>query len=280
MDGPATPADPSKFKSRHRYPRRIFSHHQRHPAPALDHAHDAPGNARRHAAPPARENMSKGHRFFHRRPVPGNTKVITVAVEVVDQVDSNGSLAAQETLAPVTLQASHDAVITPPAAPTVPAALPTVSALPTVLAVPSVPAVPAVPAMPAVPSVAPALPAVPPVPVVSAVPVPALPSVPPVPPFPDNLHVPSVPAYPFSTGNALAQVAAPSPPFPVSSSLPTRPPSPVTPPAVPTPAPVYASSSAANTTTPGKRLTCTRVLAPLTWHSRGITTGIFFTRFA
>ena len=81
--------------------------------------------------------MSKGHRFFHRRPVPGNTKVITVAVEVVDQVDSNGSLAAQETLAPVTLQASHDAVITPPAAPTVPAALPTVSALPTVLAVPA-----------------------------------------------------------------------------------------------------------------------------------------------
>jgi len=142
---------------------------------------------------PRRENMGRAHRFFHRRAAHGNTRVVTVAVEVIATVDTNGNLVAEETLAPVTPQAPTAAVTAG-----VPASQPSVRPL----AQQPLPSVP-LPAVPAVPTVA--LPVLPVVPAVPTVPVPVLPSVPAVPPFPSDL---TVPAYPFSA--AVPGIPAPS----------------------------------------------------------------------
>ncbi|EFQ86309.1 hypothetical protein CFE70_002418 [Pyrenophora teres f. teres 0-1] len=140
---------------------------------------------------PRRENMGRAHRFFHRRAVHGNTRVITVAVEVVATVDTNGKVVAEETLAPVTPQAPTASVTAG-----VPASQPSVRP-PAQQPLPSV----QLPAVPAVPTVA-----LPVVPAVPTVPAPVLPSVPAVPPFPSDL---TVPGYPFSTRVPVAQPASP-----------------------------------------------------------------------
>ncbi|KAI2482100.1 hypothetical protein Ptr902_06481 [Pyrenophora tritici-repentis] len=166
---------------------------------------------------PRREDMGRAHRFFHRRAAHGNTRVVTVAVEVVATVDTNGKLVAEETLAPVTPQ-----VPTPAVTAAVPASQPSVrpaaqQPLPSVQ----------LPAVPAVPTVA--LPVLPVVPAVPTVPVPVLPSVPAVPPFPSDL---TVPGYPYSTDVPVAQPASPE--VPSASPVPTGGPgSTVRPPGVP-----------------------------------------------
>ncbi|KAJ4361818.1 hypothetical protein N0V83_010759 [Neocucurbitaria cava] len=123
--------------------------------------------------PAERVSMGKGHRLFHRRAAQAATQVVTVNVDIVATVDTNGNLLAQET---VTSQGQTLATAAAAAAASEPSV--------------EVPAVPAVPSVPAVPTV-------------------ALPSVPSVPPFPSDLVVPSVPAFPWPSGvSASAAVTA------------------------------------------------------------------------
>ncbi|CBX91715.1 predicted protein [Plenodomus lingam JN3] len=143
--------------------------------------------------------MTKDHRWFHRRAARASPRVVTVNVEVVATVDTNGHTLAQETKPPHTLSPSQPANQDPAkavasAAPVIPASAPPVDPPPPV---PSLP-----PQLPpsALPVPKPSL--EPAVPTVAA---PALPSVPAVPPFPSNLVVPSVVAYPWPSGIPVAQ---------------------------------------------------------------------------
>lgn len=137
--------------------------------------------------------MTKDHRLFHRRAAQATPEVVTVNVEVVEIVDANGQMVAQETKPPQTQNT------TPPTTPEVAAV-----------------AAPAPPVDPA-PSVAPqpapsalALPKAPNAPAVPTVAAPILPSVPAVPPFPSDLVVPSVVAYPWPSGVPVAQAVGSS----------------------------------------------------------------------
>ncbi|KAL1797532.1 hypothetical protein ACET3X_004138 [Alternaria dauci] len=189
MDPVATPSSISRVDSRFRHQAQIVPPRQQR-VPESAEKEEVPAKEHLVPGPRARDSMSRGHRFFHRRAALGNTKTVAVAVEVVATVDTNGSLVAQETLAPVTPQASNG-----PTAPIVAAVAATsAGANPSVVPLAQQPlpsaSLPAVPAVPAVPTVA------------SAV----LPSVPAVPPFPSDLAVPTVPAYPYSTGAPVAQL--------------------------------------------------------------------------
>ncbi|OAL52805.1 hypothetical protein IQ07DRAFT_609401 [Pyrenochaeta sp. DS3sAY3a] len=137
--------------------------------------------------------MTKDHRMFHRRAPQVATQVVTVAVEVVATVDTNGNVLGQETVLPQV-----------PGLPTeVPVpALPVVSDLPLQSVVAQ-----ALPSDPAVVALAASVPVVPAVPTPAA---PSLPQVPSVPPFPSDLKVPAVPSFPWPSGDPIAAAAAAS----------------------------------------------------------------------
>ncbi|RYN58447.1 hypothetical protein AA0118_g7203 [Alternaria tenuissima] len=193
MDPVATPTRISRVDSRFRHRAQIVPPPQER---APESAEKEEESTKEHFVPEprARDSMSRGHRFFHRRAALGNTKTVAVAVEVVATVDTNGNLVAQETLAPVTPPASNGPTAPIAAAVAATSAGPNPSVAPAAQQpLPSAP-LPGVPAVPAVPTVA----------------LPVLPSVPAVPPFPSDLAVPTVPAYPYSTGIPVAQVAVSS----------------------------------------------------------------------
>ncbi|CAG5182457.1 uncharacterized protein ALTATR162_LOCUS10171 [Alternaria atra] len=229
MDAVATPARISRVDSRFRHRAQIVPPHQERVPESEEKEEEEPNQESLILGPRGGDSMSRGHRFFHRRAALGNTKTVAVAVEVVATVDTNGSLVAQETLAPVTPQASNGP--TAPAAPAI-AAAPTGSAPSVVPAaqqpLPSAP----LPGVPAVPTVA----------------LPVLPSVPAVPPFPSDLAVPTVPAYPYPTGIPVAQAAVSSD-FASASPIPTGgPEGTATPSAAPDAAPLSAISFILNST--------------------------------
>lgn len=235
MDPVATPTTISRVDLRFRRRPQIVQPHQQR-VPALSGKEEESTKHEFVPGPRGRGSMSRGHRLFHRRAALGNTKTVAVAVEVVATVDTNGNLVAQETLAPVTPQASNG---------------------------PTAPIPPAVAATPAgtEPSVAPAvkqplpsapLPDVPVVPAVPTVALPVLPSVPAVPPFPSDLAVPTVPAYPYSTSIPIAQVAVSSDFASASPSLTGGPESTATPSSAPDAAPLSDMSFILNSTIPSK----------------------------
>ncbi|CAN9281970.1 unnamed protein product [Alternaria alternata] len=202
MDPVATPTRISRVDSRFRHRAQIVPPPQER---APESAEKEEESTKEHFVPEprARDSMSRGHRFFHRRAALGNTKTVAVAVEVVATVDTNGNLVAQETLAPVTPPASNGPTAPIAAAVAATSAGPNPSVAPAAQQpLPSAP-LPGVPAVPAVPTVA--LPVLPSVPAV-----PPFPSDLAVPPFPSDLAVPTVPAYPYSTGIPVAQVAVSS----------------------------------------------------------------------
>lgn len=142
--------------------------------------------------------MGKNHRFFHRRAAQAATQVVTVNVEVISTVDTNGDPVAQETFVPQTpsqptIAAAAAATVSAPSSPSAVVAQ-AGSPMASASQMPSVPqaSLPQVPSVPSVPTVA----------------IPSLPSVPSVPPFPSDLIVPTVPAYPFSSGIAVVQAVA------------------------------------------------------------------------
>lgn len=106
MDPVATPTRISRVDSRFRHRAQIVPPPQER---APESAEKEEESTKEHFVPEprARDSMSRGHRFFHRRAALGNTKTVAVAVEVVATVDTNGNLVAQETLAPVTPPASN-----------------------------------------------------------------------------------------------------------------------------------------------------------------------------
>ncbi|KAI4685124.1 hypothetical protein J4E81_008937 [Alternaria sp. BMP 2799] len=186
MDPVATPPRISRVDSRYRHRAQNFPP-QSEPVPQSEEKEEE--SSREDFIPElrARDSMSRGHRFFHRRAALGNTKVVTVAVEVVGTVDTSGSFIAQETMAPVTPQSPDAPVLPTAAAVAAPSPAPAPSVAPAAQQpLPSAPS-PGIPAVPAVPTVA----------------APVLPSVPAVPPFPSDLVVPTVPAYPYSTGGQV-----------------------------------------------------------------------------
>lgn len=157
-----------------------------------------------------RDTMSRDHRLFHRRAAQeAATQIVTVSVEVVATVDTQGNLIAQETIVPQAQ--SEPAAVALPSISSIgaPLASPVASALQLVPPVgqavgDAVASVLAVPSQP-VAAQAVSLPQVPAVPTVPAV---SLPIVPSVPPFPSDLRVPSVPAFPFSSGAVVVQAVA------------------------------------------------------------------------
>jgi hypothetical protein len=182
MDRTATPTRISRVDSRYRHRAQDVAIPRRS-APTLNEeegglsGRDSDGDLR---------SMSRHHRFFHRR-AGQNTRVVTVAVEVVATVDTNGVLVAKETMAPVTPQASS-APTGAAVAVAVSVGLPQQILPSALLPAASLPAVPSVPPMP------------------TAV-FPSMPSVPSVPHFPSDL---TVPAYPFASGASVIQVVASS----------------------------------------------------------------------
>ncbi|KAI4688749.1 uncharacterized protein J4E84_004679 [Alternaria hordeiaustralica] len=186
MDPVATPPRISRVDSRYRH-RAQNVPPQSEPVPQPEEKEEEPSQVDFIPELRARDSMSRGHRFFHRRAALGNTKVVTVAVEVVGTVDTSGSFIAQETMAPVTPQSPDAPALPTAAAVAAPSPAPAPSVAPAAQQpLPSAPS-PGVPAVPAVPTVA----------------APVLPSVPAVPPFPSDLVVPTVPAYPYSTGGQV-----------------------------------------------------------------------------
>ncbi|KAI4665817.1 uncharacterized protein J4E78_003282 [Alternaria triticimaculans] len=186
MDPVATPPRISRVDSRYRH-RAQNVPPQSEPVPQSEEKEEEPSQEDLIPELRARDSMSRGHRFFHRRAALGNTKVVTVAVEVVGTVDTSGSFIAQETMAPVTPQSPDAPALPTAAAVAAPSPAPAPSVAPAAQQpLPSAPS-PGVPAVPAVPTVA----------------APVLPSVPAVPPFPSDLVVPTVPAYPYSTGGQV-----------------------------------------------------------------------------
>jgi hypothetical protein len=217
MDSIATPTRISRVDSRYRHRAQDVPIHTRS-APTLNEEEgDSSGRE-----PRGRDSMSRHHRFFHRRAAQ-NTRVVTVAVEVVATVDTNGVLVAKETRAPVT----------PPAS-----SVPTETAVALAVSVGSVQQVLPSAVLPAV-----SLPAVPSVPPMPTAVLPSVPSVPSVPPFPSDLNVP---AYPFSSGASVYQVVA-TPDAVSASPIPTSAPEST---ATPSAAPALVSpiSSLANST--------------------------------
>lgn len=241
MDIPATPSRVSRVDSRHRR-RALFeipdrgAHHQPQPQDEEPRARSG------------RDTMAKDHRPLHRRVPQAPTEVVTVSVEVVATVDSQGNLISQETItpgapaqptpvvpvavpavtpavAPAAAPAVIPAVVPAAEVPSLPIAAPAAVDIPSVasavapviapvapvasvLQIPSVPQ--AVASVLAVPS-EPLLPQVlslPQVPAVPTVAAPSMPVVPSVPPFPSDLLPPSVPAFPFSSEAAVAQALA------------------------------------------------------------------------
>ncbi|KAI4714443.1 hypothetical protein J4E89_000123 [Alternaria sp. Ai002NY15] len=114
MDPVATPSRISRFDSRFRH-RAQNVPPQSEPVPQSEEKEEESSQEDFIPELRARDSMSRGHRFFHRRAALGNTKVVTVAVEVVGTVDTSGSFIPQETMAPVTPQ-SPDAPALPTAA--------------------------------------------------------------------------------------------------------------------------------------------------------------------
>ncbi|KAI4920725.1 uncharacterized protein J4E92_008369 [Alternaria infectoria] len=168
MDPVATPPRISRVDSRYRH-RAQNVPPQSEPVPQSEEKEEEPSQEDLIPELRARDSMSRGHRFFHRRAALGNTKVVTVAVEVVGTVDTSGSFIAQETMAPVTPQSPDAPALPTAAAVAAPSPAPAPSVAPAAQQpLPSAPS-PGVPAVPAVPTVA----------------APVLPSVPAVPPFPN-----------------------------------------------------------------------------------------------
>ncbi|KAI4919783.1 hypothetical protein J4E90_001920 [Alternaria incomplexa] len=114
MDPVATPPRISRVDSRYRH-RAQNVPPQSEPVPQSEEKEEESSQEDLIPELRARDSMSRGHRFFHRRAALGNTKVVTVAVEVVGTVDTSGSFIPQETMAPVTPQ-SPDAPALPTAA--------------------------------------------------------------------------------------------------------------------------------------------------------------------
>ena len=224
MDSIATPTSISRVDSRYRHRAQDVPAHRRS---ASNPAQEEEATSRRasDAEPRGRDSMSRHHRFFHRRAAQ-NTRVVTVAVEVVATVDTNGVLVAKETMAPVTPQASSAPTGTAVAA----AAAATASVGSAQQVLPS-----------AVLSAA-SLSVVPPMPSVSPV---VFPSVPSVPPLPSDLTVPTVPAYPFSSGASVSQIVSSSESVGASPVPTSAPQSTATTSAAPVPASVSAISSLA-----------------------------------
>ncbi|CAO2653317.1 Nn.00g027280.m01.CDS01 [Neocucurbitaria sp. VM-36] len=178
MESLATPSRISRFDLRFRH-RPQFVPLKEEPQPK---GNEKEGDIARQGLdeePRERVIMTLGHRIFHRRAAQAAVQVVTVNVDVVATVDSNGNLVAQET---VTQQDPTEPTIAAAAASVVPA--------------------PAVPSVPAVPTAA----------------LPSVPSVPSVPPFPSDLVVPSVPAFPWPSGVSVAEVAASASPTPAAST--------------------------------------------------------------
>ncbi|KAI4658760.1 uncharacterized protein J4E79_006519 [Alternaria viburni] len=168
MDPVATPPRISRVDSRYRH-RAQNVPPQSEPVPQSEEKEEESSQEDFIPELRARDSMSRGHRFFHRRAALGNTKVVTVAVEVVGTVDTSGSFIAQETMAPVTPQSPDAPALPTAAAVAAPSPAPAPSVAPAAQQpLPSAPS-PGVPAVPAVPTVA----------------APVLPSVPAVPPFPN-----------------------------------------------------------------------------------------------
>ncbi|KAF1936498.1 hypothetical protein EJ02DRAFT_83298 [Clathrospora elynae] len=196
--------------------------------------------------PNGRDTMSRGHRLFHRRAARGATQVVTVAVEIVATVDTNGNTVATETRAAVTPQDPSPptmvgvAAVSVAPAPSVPSQ--SSPALPAALPAASAPPAPALPSASAPP--APAVPAVPPMPTPA---LPSLPVVPSVPPFPSDLVVPTVPAFPFPSGVPPAASSGSVIPSPVPTGGPE---STVAPSPVPAPSLISTLTPLLNSTIP------------------------------
>ncbi|KAI4696760.1 uncharacterized protein J4E88_000938 [Alternaria novae-zelandiae] len=153
MDPVATPSRISRFDSRFRH-RAQNVPLQSEPVPQSEEKEEESSQDDFIPELRARDSMSRGHRFFHRRAALGNTKVVTVAVEVVGTVDTSGSFIPQETMAPVTPQSPDAPALPTAAAVAAPSPAPAPSVAPAAQQpLPSAPS-PGVPAVPAVPTVA------------------------------------------------------------------------------------------------------------------------------
>lgn len=171
-----------------------------------------------------RSTMGKDHRSFHHRAAQAATQIVTVNVEIINTVDTNGNLVAQETIV-VPIHSQPTLAAAALNAPLIPSLVaPLASPIASALQLPSLPPVVASALVlplepPSLPKAS--LPQVPQVPAMPTVPAVSLPVVPSVPPFPSNLKVPSVPAFPFSSGAVVAQAVpttTPAPPTQASIS--------------------------------------------------------------
>ena len=225
----------------------------REPGPVCGGTAEERACARRHRLRRAGDisTMGRDHRFFHRRAAQAATQVITVNVEIVATVDTNGSLIAQETVTPQPPQT--------PQSPQTPS-LPTVAAAAAVSIQPVASVSP-----PVLPSQLP-VPQLPTVPAVPTVPVPSLPSVPSVPPFPSDLVVPTVPSFPWPSGVPATQAVV-STGVPVPSPVPT---SALESSAASLPASASTFAAGLNSTTPTVSGSFAQTLAPLSLESISI----------
>ncbi|KAI4641104.1 hypothetical protein J4E93_007982 [Alternaria ventricosa] len=123
MDPVATPSRISRVDSRYRHRAQTVPP-QSEPVPQSEEKEEESSQDDFIPELRARDSMSRGHRFFHRRAALGNTKVVTVAVEVVGTVDTSGSTASLfssssfVSLDSISASTSTDLIATIAAAPT------------------------------------------------------------------------------------------------------------------------------------------------------------------